>query len=110
MSATVLAAAEPSSEWIELFNGHNLEGWRSNHPDSWKVSGGLLIGSGPTSHLFYNGSVRNATIRNFDLVAEIKTSPRRASFGSPRPPAANSPWAPITLGRMISGAANMHSI
>lgn len=75
ISAVALAMADANKEWIELFNGRNLESWQPNgNADSWKVSDGLLVGSGPTSHLFYNGPVCNAVFRNFDLVAEIKTT------------------------------------
>lgn len=74
-AAAALTGATANEEWIELFNGRSLEGWRPNgNADSWKVSGGVLVGSGPTSHLFYDGPVRNATFRNFDLAAEIKTT------------------------------------
>lgn len=79
ISAAGLAVAAPS-DWIELLNGHDLKGWRSNgNADSWKVSGGALVGSGPTSHLFYTGRVHNATFRNFELMAEIKTAPQSNS-------------------------------
>ena len=77
ISATALAMAAAGDEWIELFNGRSLEGWRPNgNSDSWKVSDGLLVGSGPASHLFYDGKVHNAAFRNFELVAELKTTAR----------------------------------
>ena len=69
VSATTLAMAA-GDESVELFNGRNLDGWRPNgNADSWKVSDGLLVGSGPTSHLFYTGKLRDASFRNFELVA-----------------------------------------
>jgi hypothetical protein len=75
ISAVALSVARASDDWIELFNGRNLDGWRANgNADSWKVSEGLLVGDGPTSHLFYNGPVRDAMFRNFDLIAELKTT------------------------------------
>ncbi|MGE3809887.1 MAG: DUF1080 domain-containing protein, partial [Gemmataceae bacterium] len=40
--------------WVQLFNGKDLTGWKT-HPQSpgkWKVEDGILIGSGPVSHLF----------------------------------------------------------
>jgi hypothetical protein len=42
------------AEWVQLFNGKDLTGWKT-HPDNpgkWKVEDGILIGSGPVSHLF----------------------------------------------------------
>src|SRR6266516_243250 len=40
--------------WIQLFNGKDLTGWKT-HPDDkakWEVKDGILIGSGPSGHLF----------------------------------------------------------
>jgi hypothetical protein len=40
--------------WVHLFNGKDLEGWKT-HPDDkakWEVKDGVLIGSGPAGHLF----------------------------------------------------------
>ncbi len=40
--------------WIPLFNGKDLTGWKV-YPEGtgqWKVEDGILIGSGPASHLF----------------------------------------------------------
>jgi hypothetical protein len=40
--------------WVQLFNGKDLTGWKT-HPDSpgkWRVEDGILIGSGPASHLY----------------------------------------------------------
>ncbi len=49
------AAEEKKDEgFVQLFNGKDLTGWKT-HPDSpgqWKVEDGVLIGSGPPSHLF----------------------------------------------------------
>ena len=49
-------AADPGDDtgWTQLFNGKDLKGWKS-HPDNpgkWRVEDGILIGSGPASHLF----------------------------------------------------------
>lgn len=42
--------------WVDLFNGEDLTGWKM-HPEAnpeskWEVQDGLLVGSGPASHLF----------------------------------------------------------
>lgn len=40
--------------WISMFDGKTLEGWKANeHPDSWTVKDGALIGDGEASHLFW---------------------------------------------------------
>jgi len=40
--------------WISMFDGKTLDGWKANeHPDSWKVVDGAIVGDGPASHLFW---------------------------------------------------------
>jgi hypothetical protein len=64
--------------WIDLFDGRTLKGWRpSENKNSWKVRDGLLLADGPRSHLFYEGPVRGADFRNFELEVEA-----RAPFAS----------------------------
>src|SRR5262245_64877088 len=79
--AAPLAAEEPKGDWVKLFNGKDLTGWKI-HPKAngafaeivtvehdgkttgfdaklkdgktvhlWRVEEGILIGSGPASHL-----------------------------------------------------------
>ncbi len=81
---TLLAAALPlravAGEWVELFNGRDLAGWRTAGPaGSWRVEGGVLVAEGPGSHLFYAGPVREARFRNFELEWEAKLDPRANS-------------------------------
>ena len=49
------SAPEPGREgWISMFDGKSLEGWKANeHPESWKVVDGAIVGDGPASHLFW---------------------------------------------------------
>jgi hypothetical protein len=59
LAVTALPAApgqdkDTRGEWVQLFNGRDLKGWKV-HPEGtgkWKVEDGILIGSGPASHLF----------------------------------------------------------
>ncbi len=68
-----LGAADPP--WVELFDG-SLTHWRpSEHQDSWKVRDGCLSAEGPRSHLFYNGPVRGADFKNFELEVECLAHP-----------------------------------
>lgn len=72
----LFSCSNPKSEWISLFNGENLEGWKSNeHENSFQVEDGTLICQGERSHLFYEGEINNANFKNFELKAEIKTTP-----------------------------------
>ncbi len=71
LAAAPLAGQEEG--WVALFNGRNLDGWRAaESPNSWKVDGGQLAASGPRSHLFYTGPVRNADFKNFELEVEAR--------------------------------------
>ncbi len=74
MAAVGLTAAD--QDWVELFNGRNLKGWRaSENKNSWKVVDGQLRADGPPSHLFYSGPVRGASFRNFELEVEAMARP-----------------------------------
>lgn len=65
----------PKNEWIELFNGKDLSGWKSNESDeSFQVVDGVVIASGPRSHLFYVGDVEKANFKNFELSTDIMTT------------------------------------
>lgn len=74
ISAMGLPAA--GDDWVDLFNGRSLEGWRpSENKDSWKVIDGQLAADGPRSHLYYNGAVRGASFKNFELEVEALARP-----------------------------------
>ncbi len=60
--------------WTPLFDGRSLKGWRaSENKDSWKVVDGQLSADGPRSHLFYDGPLRGASFKNFELEIEAMT-------------------------------------
>ena len=62
--------------WVELFNGRDMTGWKpQTGPGSWRVEDGLLKADGPRCHLFYDGPVRGADFKNFELEAEVMTRP-----------------------------------
>jgi histidinol phosphatase-like PHP family hydrolase len=76
LMAAPLGLAQQSDEWINLFDGHSLSGWRpSENKNSWKVVDGMLAADGPRSHLFYAGPLRNADFKNFELEVELLTKP-----------------------------------
>lgn len=67
-------------EWIELFNGENLDGWKiSENPESFQIVDGQLKVEGPRAHAFYNGPVGNHDFDNFELMVEVKTMPKANS-------------------------------
>ncbi len=75
-AAAPLALAAGAEQWIDLFDGRSLNGWRpSENKNSWSVVDGMLAANGPRSHLFYVGPVHGADFRNFELEAELITRP-----------------------------------
>ncbi len=75
-SVAATVASPAPDDWVDLFNGRDLEGWRpSENKDSWKVVDGQLSADGPRSHLYYSGPVRGAEFRNFELEVEAMTRP-----------------------------------
>ncbi len=78
LAAARLAFA--ADDWVELFDGRSLDGWKANeNPGSWKVVDGQLAADGPRSHLFYTGPVRGAKFRNFELEVEARAAHRANS-------------------------------
>jgi hypothetical protein len=75
-SMAVLPVVVASDDWIPLFDGTTLEGWRaSENTKTWSVRNGCLESDGPRSHLFYAGKVRDGSFRNFELKGEVMTRP-----------------------------------
>jgi hypothetical protein len=69
-------AAHADEQWVELFDGKSLAGWRAaENPGTWTVKEGCLIAAGARSHLFYAGAVGNHDFKDFELMAEVKTEP-----------------------------------
>src|SRR5579871_3102529 len=74
-AVTALGLSAAGDGWVELFDG-TLNGWQpSENKSSWKIVDGQLSAEGPRSHLFYNGPVRGADFRNFELEVEVMTRP-----------------------------------
>lgn len=71
--------------WVSMFDGKTLHGWKANeHPESWSVKEGAIVGDGPASHLFW--MVREC--ENCEFRAEVKLNHSgnsgmyvRAAFG-----------------------------
>jgi hypothetical protein len=68
-TALVLSARHKADEWIPMFDGSSLDGWKANeHPESWTVKDGAITGDGPASHLFW----MKAKCVNCEFKAEVK--------------------------------------
>ena len=69
-----------TGEWIELFNGKNLDGWKiSENSTSFAIEDGVIKVAGPRGHAFYAGEVGNHDFKNFELIVELKTMPKANS-------------------------------
>lgn len=85
--SSCLAALAPCSAadgWIPMFNGKNLDGWKSNIAtednsasltDVFTAQNGELVVRGGRAHLFYVGKDGKAVFRNFEFKAKVKTTP-----------------------------------
>jgi hypothetical protein len=68
-----VSCSRDSGEWVELFNGKDLSGWKAGeNPQSFKVENGLLVCSGERGHLFLE---TGRPFKNFELEAVVKTLP-----------------------------------
>lgn len=67
---------DASEEWISLFDGKSLDGWKaSENPSTFSVEDGRIVADGPRSHLFYTGPVQNHNFKNFEFKADVMTTP-----------------------------------
>ena len=72
ISFTAAPAAE--AEFVSLFDGKTLDGWKINeNPKAWSIEDGAIVCQGERSHLFYVGD--DKPFKNFHFKAEVKTMP-----------------------------------
>jgi Domain of Unknown Function (DUF1080) len=63
-------------EWISLFDGKTLTGWKAaEHPGTFTVADGAIVVYGDRAHLFYDGAVNNHNFTNFELKLKVMTFP-----------------------------------
>ena len=75
------AIAKPADDFISLFDGKSLDGWKiGKNAESWTVANGEIVVHGPgPAHLFYDGPIHNHDWKNFHLRAEVMTFPHANS-------------------------------
>ena len=62
--------------WFSLYDGKSLDGWKaSENATSWSIQDGAITTGGNRSHLFYDGEVAKHNFKNFEFMAEVKTTP-----------------------------------
>lgn len=73
---SLFASTTQAGEWISLYNGEDLTGWKaSEHADTFRVEDGLIVASGERSHLFYTGPVGDADFDDFEWRCEVMLLP-----------------------------------
>lgn len=79
-SAPAPASETAAGDWIALFDGKTLEGWKAGeNSETFRVEDDMIVAHGPRSHLFYAGPVASHNFKNFELKAEVKTAPKANS-------------------------------
>ena len=74
--AAIHALGDESTDWIPLFDGRSLDGWKTaGDARPFKVAGGEIIAQGGPGSLFYRGAVEQANFRNFEFSADVKLRP-----------------------------------
>ncbi|HXL57048.1 MAG TPA: DUF1080 domain-containing protein [Chitinophagaceae bacterium] len=62
--------------WISLFDGKSINNWKvGKNASTFSVDSGMIIAHGPTAHLFYMGDVQNHNFKNYELKADVMTTP-----------------------------------
>lgn len=75
---TSAATGTAAGTWVSMFNGKNLEGWKSNDEvkDVFTVTEhGEMKVSGGRAHIFYVGENGKADFKNFEFRAKVKNEP-----------------------------------
>lgn len=68
--------AQDTTEWVPLFNGKNLDGWKvGTNAKTFTVEDGTIKVDGPRAHLFYSGDLANHNFKNFEFKAKVMTKP-----------------------------------
>ena len=76
LAMAALAAPAQEGQWISLFDGHSLAGWRaSEHTNSFTVQDGMIVANGARSHLFYAGVGGAVEFTNFEFSADVLSRP-----------------------------------
>lgn len=69
-------ASVHNNEWISLFDGKSLNGWKVGaNAGTFKVEDGMIVANGEVAHLFYDGDVHGHKFKNFEFKADVMTTP-----------------------------------
>ena len=74
--AAIRSLPGQSAEWISLFDGTSLRGWRAQwHANAFNVANGQISAHGGGARLFYAGPSGQANFKNFEFSAEVMIQP-----------------------------------
>jgi hypothetical protein len=69
MVLTTSVACSQEDGWVKIFNGENLDGWKSNEKyEGFEVKDGTIVGKGNRNHLYYY----KEELKNFELKMDVK--------------------------------------
>lgn len=67
---------QPKKQWVSLFDGKSLEGWKVGaNAETFSVIDGAIVANGDVAHLFYDGPINNHQFKNFEFKADLMTMP-----------------------------------
>ena len=73
---SLCSGKQRSDEWISLFDGKTLNGWKVGaNASAFKVENGSIIVNGNVSHLYYDGEVQQHQFKSFEFKADVMTTP-----------------------------------
>ena len=74
--ASCASSTDSKSDWISLFDGKSLSGWKVNeNPATFRVEDGAIVANGNRAHLFYNGKIGDHNFKNFEFKTQVMTLP-----------------------------------
>ncbi len=80
MLTSCATSSKKSGDWISIFDGKSLNGWKVNeNAETFSVQDGMIVANGNRSHLFYDGPVANHNFKNFEFKAQVMTMPNSNS-------------------------------
>jgi hypothetical protein len=68
-----------SGQWISLFDGKSMDGWKESEGPSFSIENGAIKVAGKRSHLYYDGPVQNHAFENFEIKMQVMTKPNSNS-------------------------------
>jgi hypothetical protein len=76
LSCTTGRKTSTSDQWLSLFDGKSLDGWKvAENAATFSVQNGAIVVHGPRAHLFYEGAVSGHQFKNFEFKASVMTTP-----------------------------------